>query len=139
MEGGKLKREGKVFTARKLITLICATVNVMEYISWFTLQTTLYDSLYSCPSTSVVCWWVKLLDKDHFPAMGTTQSVQLLSCVRHNKYNHLCIQIYLKLQLHIKSCKKSDDIIPVKRTGSMPLFPFCQPKSKGDLTGGLAR
>jgi hypothetical protein len=31
------------------------------------------------------------------------------------------------------------DIMPVKRTGSRPLFPFCQPKSKDDLTGGLAR
>jgi hypothetical protein len=38
-----------------------------------------------------------------------------------------------------KICKKSGDIIPVKRTGSKPLFPFCQPKSKGDLTGDLAR
>jgi hypothetical protein len=40
----------------------------------------------------------------------------------------------LPLQLHIRSCKKSDDIIPVKRTGSRPLFPFYQPNSKNDLT-----
>ena len=72
-------------------------------------------------------------DKDHFPDMGTTQPIYVM------KVKFYTLPTDLPLQLHIRSGKKSDDIIPVKRTGSRPLFPFCQPKSKGDLTGGLAR
>ena len=77
-------------------------------------------------------------DKDHFPDMGTTQCSVSFT---HNKYNHACQQIYIYnfISNLARSLVTSYDIIPVKRTGSRPLLPFCQPKSKGDLIGGLAR
>ena len=75
-------------------------------------------------------------DTDHFPDMGTTQCSLRFD---HNEQIQSRLHTDLPLQLHIISCKKSDGIIPVKRTGSRPLFPFCQPKFKSDPTGGLAR
>ena len=81
------------------------------------------------------CWWVRIFWQRSLPRHGHN-SVQLKPCSWQIQPR---LHTDLPLQLCIRSSKKSDNIIRVKRTGSRPLLPFCQPKSKGDLTGGLAR
>ena len=73
-------------------------------------------------------------DYDHFPDMDTTQCSLIKLC---SKQTQPRLQAYLHLQLHIRSCKKSDDIIPVKRTGSRHLFPFCTCCLKDGSLGGI--
>ena len=43
----------------------------------------------------------------------------------------------LPLQLHTRSCRKSDDICPRKKTGTRPPL-SSHPNIKGDLTGDCA-
>jgi hypothetical protein len=64
-------------------------------------------------------------DKDHFLDMGTTQCSLSFA---HNKYN-ACIQIYLYNLISGLA----------KKNWFKAVVSLCQPKPKGNLTGGLAR
>jgi hypothetical protein len=82
---------------------------------------------------------VSLTNADLETTMNTAKHALSLPCDPKGKFKSCHHDLYmllitntttldadLPLQLHIRSCKKSDDIIPVKRTGSRPLFPFYQ-------------
>jgi hypothetical protein len=56
---------------------------------------------------------------------------------KRKKQTQLLEQIYLPLQLHTRSCRKSDYICPRKKTGTRPPL-SSHPNIKGDLTGGCA-
>jgi mRNA-degrading endonuclease YafQ of YafQ-DinJ toxin-antitoxin module len=74
---------------------------------------------------------VSLTNADLETTMNTAKHALSLLCDPKGKFQSCHHDPYMLL---IRSCKKSDDIIPVKRTGSRPLFPFYQPNSKDDLT-----
>ena len=75
------------------------------------------------PSSSTISWDVKPFLHRSLAWHGQS-SVQERLC---SKQIQPLLQTDFPLQVQIRSCKKSEDIMPKKRTGSGSLIPFCQP------------